>query len=368
MDDPRGNLTLTYLAIVERYRPTWVVWENVPGVLSIDRGWVFGAFLRALGEFGYGFAYRICNAQYFGVPQRRRRVFVVGYLGDWRRAAAVLFERYSLSGNTETRRGKGKEVAGTLVGGAKGKRGYQIGAEQAAGGHLQIAGTFAAGTYSGGVGGRPEYAASGYFQVSGTVASKWAKGTGGPAGDECQNLVVASTLRGEGFDASEDGTGKQNLVVTPALTGNQYGDNKGREGLLVAAPIAFHGSQDPDVSGDVTHPVGRNQGLECCVAFSQSQHRGVRRLTPVECERLQGFPDDYTLVPFRRGKPAADGPRYKAIGNSMAVSVMRWIGERISEVAGLGESERQVSLGCCSAARPGRAGQGMARRCKANQS
>ena len=91
LDDPRGNLMLTYLAIAERYRPRWVVWENVPGVLSSNGGRDFGTFLWALGELGYGFAYRTLDAQYFGVAQRRRRVFVVGYLGDWRRAAAVLF-------------------------------------------------------------------------------------------------------------------------------------------------------------------------------------------------------------------------------------------------------------------------------------
>ena len=131
-----------------------------------------------------------------------------------------------------------------------------------------------------------------------------------------------------------------------------------------SAPIAFHGSQDPDPCGDITHPVGRNQGQETCVGIfsagagekagsiaysktnaptlkasesgtnrSPSIHIGsaVRRLTPRECERLQGFPDDYTLITYRK-KQAADGPRYKALGNSMAVPVMRWIGERIAMI------------------------------------
>lgn len=96
--DPRGNLMLTYLAIAERYAPRWLVWENVPGVLSSNGGRDFGTFLGGLAELGYGFAYRVLDAQFFGIPQRRRRVFVVGHLGDWRRAAAVLFERESLSG------------------------------------------------------------------------------------------------------------------------------------------------------------------------------------------------------------------------------------------------------------------------------
>jgi len=111
MDDPRGQLALVFLAIADRFRPRWVVWENVPGVLSADGGWAFGSFLGGLAEIGYGFAYRILDAQYFGVAQRRRRVFVVGYLGDWRRAAAVLFERESLCGYPPPSREKGEGVA-----------------------------------------------------------------------------------------------------------------------------------------------------------------------------------------------------------------------------------------------------------------
>jgi len=108
--DPRGNLTLTFLAILARHRPQWVVWENVPGVLSENTG-AFGAFLGGLGELGYGFAYRVLDAQYFGVAQRRKRVFVVGYLGDWRPAAAVLFERESLSGDSPPSRSARKGTA-----------------------------------------------------------------------------------------------------------------------------------------------------------------------------------------------------------------------------------------------------------------
>ena len=115
LEDPRGNLMLTYLAIAARYQPRWLVWENVPGVLSSNGGKDFGTFLGALGEIGYGFAYRVLDAQYFGVAQRRRRVFVVGCLGDWRAAAAVLFERESLSGNPAPSRKKGQKVAGTIA-------------------------------------------------------------------------------------------------------------------------------------------------------------------------------------------------------------------------------------------------------------
>ena len=115
LEDPRGNLALVYCGILDRFKPKWFVWENVPGVLSSNGGRDFGSFLGAVAELGYGFAYRVLDAQYFGVAQRRRRVFVVGCLGDWRSAAAVLFERESLSGNPAPSREKGQEVAGTIA-------------------------------------------------------------------------------------------------------------------------------------------------------------------------------------------------------------------------------------------------------------
>jgi DNA (cytosine-5)-methyltransferase 1 len=113
--DPRGNLMLTYLAIADRYRPEWLVWENVPGVLSSNGGRDFGTFLAGLGELRYGFAYRILDAQYFGVAQRRRRVFVVANARSWQRAAAVLFERESLCGNPAPSREAREGVAGTIA-------------------------------------------------------------------------------------------------------------------------------------------------------------------------------------------------------------------------------------------------------------
>ncbi len=114
LDDDRGNLALEFLRLADRTRPRWLVWENVPGVLSSNGGRDFGAILGGMVELGYGFAYRVLDAQFFGVPQRRRRVFVVGHLGSWQRAAAVLFERHSLSGHPAPRREKGK-VAPTSV-------------------------------------------------------------------------------------------------------------------------------------------------------------------------------------------------------------------------------------------------------------
>ena len=124
LTDPRGNLMLTFLSLADAKKPKWILWENVPGVLSSNGGKDFGTFLGALGELGYGFAYRVLDAQYVGgpgaVPQRRRRVFVVGCLGNWRAAAAVLFEQSCLSGDFKQSRKKGKKASGSSTQGVGG--------------------------------------------------------------------------------------------------------------------------------------------------------------------------------------------------------------------------------------------------------
>jgi DNA (cytosine-5)-methyltransferase 1 len=276
--DPRGNLALTYLAIADRYRPQWVVWENVPGVLSSSGGRDFGAFLGGLGELGYGWAYRILDAQYFGLAQRRKRVFVVGCLGDWRRATAVLFERESLSGDSAPRREAG-QVAPSLP------------SRRTAGGGLCS-----------------DFDCDGGVIVSTGDVSHCLNAGGMGRIDYESETLIAHSLRADGFDASEDGTGRGTPIV--AFAENQRGE-------LVTS----------DTMGALKMGGGKpGQGYPAV-----QQHMSVRRLTPRECERLQGFPDDYTLIPYR-GKPAADGPRYKALGNSFAVPVVRWIGERIALV------------------------------------
>jgi len=254
LDDPRGNLMLTYLAIAAKYRPKWVVWENVPGVLSSNGGLDFASFLRGLEECGYGFAYRVLDAQYFGVPQRRRRVFVVGCLGDWRSAAAVLFEQHSLQGHLAPSRKPRKDLAKCLT-------------------------------------------------------------TSSQRNDAETKTLVAQPMA---FDAYNQTT-SHTVTALRCAAGGVF-DN------TVAQPTIVHGTQDPCVS-DIAFAQGRNNGGKNVMVQSMA----VRRLTPVECERLQGFPDGYTDIKLR-GKETPDGPRYKALGNSMAVPVMRWIGQRIEAV------------------------------------
>jgi len=389
--DPRGNLMLTYGAIAKRLRPTWLLWENVPGVLSSNGGRDFGAFLGMLAELGYGFAYRVLDAQFFGLAQRRKRVFVVGHLGDWRAPAAVLFEPESLRGDSPPRRQSGQgftfDVAPSLTGSGRGVE-------------------------------RPGESRGQDPLVAHTLN---AKGGGGRIDAESETFI-AHSLRADGFDASEDGTGRGTPIIPilevgkgtssrgdgpngcgigeagdPMFTlqaGAQHavaqpytlairgrGDshdleyrqdgvanailtpNGGRAGIGVGA-IAFD-TYNQEITGDVAQTLcsrgdspGGNAHLMPAIAYQTSGNCGawetgdmvgaidtmtdpnshivqtewaVRRLTPRECERLQGANDDHTLITYR-GKPAADGPRYKMIGNSFAVNCVRWIGERIQLV------------------------------------
>lgn len=331
LDDPRGNLMLTFGAIAARYRPRWLVWENVPGVLSSNKGRDFGAFLGLLGLLGYGFAYRVLDAQYFGLAQRRKRVFVVGCLGDWRRAAAVLFERQSLSGHPAPSREAWKGApAGAL-------RSTDGGSDvnHARAGHLLAFGgnrtsgprDVASALSAHGGTGRHDFETETFIAFDPTQITSATNRSNPRPGDPRHTLAkgahapaIAFSSKDHGADASTD--------LAPTLRAMTHDGSHANGGGQVA--VAFHGSQDPDVSGDVTHPVGRNQGLETCVHHAMQ----VRRLTPRECERLQGFPDNYTAIAWR-GKPAdqcPDGPRYKALGNSWAVPVVRWIGERINAV------------------------------------
>jgi len=430
MQDPRGNLTLTYLGLADKVKPKWIVYENVPGLLSSNGGRDFGAFLGALVQLGYGFAYRVLDAQHVGrcrmhaqgsgwdaVPQRRRRVFVVACLGagGWESAAKVLFEPESLSGDTAKGRKKGQGVAADAQGGAgaggcwwdgggisqtldavlaKGqmmpeknrfpavlqpividRAAFNQGENAQFDPHIEqtdvmdplvARGPHADGVRDAGVPFRKSKRAQ-----STTDDESWVE-----AGE-------ANTLNN--FDLGDTRTTHavvNNVAPTVTSSGPPYSRTGNERVEAEALAITFQpgnlrreAGADPSTTttttlkasaGDqmphIAHPVVPLDGMnllsrlgDCGETHSMQnfdpndpqftlrkggeQHgvltpMAVRRLTPTECMRLQGFPDDWARIPWK-GKPAdqcPDGPQYKAAGNSMAVPVMRWIGSRIAQV------------------------------------
>ncbi|TWG90342.1 DNA (cytosine-5)-methyltransferase 1 [Mesorhizobium sp. J18] len=466
LDDPRGDLMLTYAAIARRYRPRWLVWENVFGVLSSKGGRDFASLLGLLsgrrvevpadgwksagiveGYGGaYGLAWRVLDTQYVRVdgapralPQRRRRVFVVGHSGgDWRRAAAVLFERDGLSGNPAPRRETGKGIAPTIS--ARPTGGGGLGTDFDLDGGVII--DDAARCVTAGYAQRLDWETENFVAHVAPTMRAGGNQTGGdrPYGtdvDTCDSLV-AHSLRPEGFDASEDRTGRGTplIPVSVAIRGRDEGgaiemgddvahalraSQGGGDKPHVLAPVAY--SIMPQNSGkeyNRSGPLGSSSPQAQAIAFAQNsrdevrlqngdgsisgalaaeagmkqtsyvaypldlrnagrdpdkrdaQNRqglgvgddgdpahtltsefvpgvatqwAVRRLTPTECARLQGFPDNHCRIPWR-GKPAEecpDGPQYKAYGNSMSTNVMRWLGERIQTVDAITERGRAAA-------------------------
>jgi DNA (cytosine-5)-methyltransferase 1 len=383
----RGNLTLRFLEIAHAIRPRNLLVENVPGWLNMPDN-AFGCFLAGLvgaddalhspldGKWpGAGMvagpraraAWRVFDAQYFGVAQRRRRVFVVADFGEGADPAAVLFERQGVSGNTPPRREAGEGTAGTIS--ARTQGGGGLGTDFEFGGGLI--------GYGGG-------------NTSGPIDVATAQTAHGQRLDFDTETFIAHSLRGEGFDASEDGTGRGTPIIPidmrqasrgATMTNNRpEGSSGGAPGTGIGEPgdpsptistshppaIAFsskdYGNDATDDLSPTLRSMGHdkshaNGGGQMAVAFAQNQRDElrtmdiagalaaepgmkqttyiqqawqVRRLTPTECHRLQGFPDDHCAIEYR-GKIAADGPQYKALGNSWAVPNGAWIIARIAE-------------------------------------
>ncbi|MEM6381101.1 MAG: DNA cytosine methyltransferase [Pseudomonadota bacterium] len=375
LDDPRGNLMLTFLALARRYRPRWIVWENVPGVLSTNAGRDFGTFLAGLGQCGYGWAYRVLDAQYVrtsglphAVPQRRRRVFVVGCARGWASAAAVLFEREGLRGDPPPRREAGQSAP-------------TVPSRRSAGGGLRTdfdcdGGLIVSDDPACTLTARERKGALPEADLSTVVAhTLLAKANDSHSAD--LDTYVSHALRAEGFDAGEDGTGRGTPLVpmafsskdhggdvetnlSPTLRAGAHDGSHANAGVppAIAFPAEMSSTQaasTPDLSPalSVKHTTavafdlrGREGGAVLEGPHETANMRAasggssrsyvaisyaVRRLTPLECERLQGFPDGWTAIPYR-GKPAdqcPDGPRYKALGNSWAVNCGQLVFERL---------------------------------------
>lgn len=457
-----SGLMFEYIRAVRELRPRWFVWENVPGAFTSERGEAYRQLLSEMDALGYGLAWRVLDAQFFGVAQRRERVFLVGSLGTMR-CAEVLFERESLSwdhqssrqkrqalteeaqervgeadhdsgclnpGETQSRRvypasgvyptlstreksGQnqesvftqfGDDAAGTLTSRYDSSPCVDRGANVVVDERDKV---FLCQTAQTGSNGKlvkqddvtntldrtnstavaaldfnPTDARLRYAQddVSQTLTAR--AGTGDNQVPLVQVAPIAFnpsagiTEKGGGFAISEDMSPTLKPTHNPAVALPRSQRDEVRElevaGALAAQPgikqqtyicradgqanamtsvnlaptLTSHAKKDPPLIYPAEDSIGEGALIQRDMSATLSTHniqtpitggrekRGltVRRLTPREYERLQGFPDDYTDIPYRNKEHAPDGPRYKALGNSMAVPVMRWIGERIRTV------------------------------------
>lgn len=364
LDDARGNLTLKFVELAHELAGLGrtagnglrnVVWENVVGVLS-DKGNAFGCFLGGLvgadaaiepptrGKWGSAglvagpkgrAAWRICDAQYWGVAQRRRRVIVVADFGNGADPAEVLFEREGVQRHTPPSREKGEGIAGAAKGGAGGSgeqltpsaevapclrarsnASHRLDTEAVVGYAPEIARCVATRE-----GSSQDYETTTMVAVqtldgSDVARTLSARHDGSPCVDRGPDAVVCFTAKDYGGDAA--------YGVSPTLRAGGHSGSHANAGVMPA--IAFNGQMStPQVDVEMTQTLQAKNPQ--AVAYTSA----VRRLTPVECERLQGFPDNYTAIPWR-GKPAdqcPDGPRYKSLGNSWAVPLFAWLGKRI---------------------------------------
>ncbi len=283
----RSGLFFDFARLAGELRPSWILMEQVPGLLSSNDGRDFGAVIETLDDLGYGLSWRVLDSRHFGVPQRRRRVYLVGHLGG-SCPAEILFESEGSTGDSQASGAQGQDPAadtGSSVAGALGSRRRQ-----------DLDGHGAARTLRA----RPN---ASHREDTDTYVPTLAYAVAVPSSHginvrEGANNLVSHSLTANGCDASEDGTGRGTpMVAYPLRSGAQIADSNGNQGNVVEAATA-----------------------------------GVRRLTPTECARLQGFPDRWTCLCDQTVCVCPDGPQYAAYGNAVTVNTVSWILRNLARV------------------------------------
>ena len=363
LQDSRGNLTLTFVNILNRFRPKWFIWENVPGVFSSNKGRDFHSFTEGLQAIGYSIGWRVLDAQYFGLAQRRKRVFVVGNnTGDIRGITEVLFERESLLRDLAQSRQKGKDATKKI-------RERSTGHDQRKKGvsafDMQRISEYGNGEKSSTLK-RRDYKDHTDLVVD-TVTAFAVRTANTNANGHGISENKTHTLDGANGQAISFSAHMSEPMVHKDKSGTLQAKNptavvyeahaqdaryreqevsptiQARHCNMTNTPLVYQSNQtDARVKdmGNTCQTViarwgtgGNNQPLV--------QQSVIRRLTPVECERLQGFPDNYTQIPWK-GKVKEDCPdshRYKALGNAMAVPVIQFLGKNIVDY----EQSRKVN-------------------------
>lgn len=314
----RSGLWFAFRAIVERLAPRWVVVENVPGLLSSNNGRDMGTVLGGLGQLGYGWAYRCLDAQWFGVAQRRRRVFVVGCLGDARRAAEVLFERDRLPWDPAPGREAGSRAAACLTRGTG--SGRQPGRRQED--DFNIVEAQAPVQAFGGNDTRgPIDVATACMAYSGRIDFETETLLAGP-------LMAHSVEHGHAMTTQQ--AVEAGHLVAYACQGTNVGPAGRVGGDNASRGVPFVVSENQ--RGEVL--LQEKAGLKCGGGKPGQgygavlEQAAVRRLMPVECERLQAFPDGWTEL-GADGKRLSDSARYRMLGNAVCVNVAHWLGCRL---------------------------------------
>lgn len=329
-----SGLMFEYIRAVREVLPRYFVWENVPGALSSEKGAAFGQLLHEMDVIGYGLAWRVLDAQFFGVAQRRRRVFLVGCLGNAGRAAQILFDGESMRWDRPSSRDKRKSLAAN----AKSRLGrcysmlVRCGCAGGKGALAQddIGMTDKNGPHGDGINEDLSFTlnttdrhAVAYLPFNPTQVTSKQNGNNPQWGDPCHTLsatdrtphVICMADANAKAAIDEDLCGTLHVGGDPSFVAVEASNGEDVVGALCARDYKGVGSQYVS-EGKV-------------IAQKDDAHYIVRKLMPIECERLQGFPDRWTDIEFK-GKPASDAARYKALGNSMAVPVMHWIGKQIA--------------------------------------